>query len=320
MLRGPGAESVEGRHPSSVDGGGVEGDRGGGGGRGGGRRRGGEGGGHDEVDEDPAVELARLREEVADLRGRLARDTDARAAKRRHVANAVAATSMLTALLPGVPRSRRDAVYEDRVLRRLREAGLISYPSPLLLRLLEELPEVLAAEVLSRLDPVDLVLFGQAGRACWAAVLASGLPRVPQFLVEGAARLRLADFCTSVDRLAWANRNGCTWDAGSSYYNGPGQNPCALAARGGHLEVLKWAREQGCPWLRKHSICYDAAGGGHLDVLKWARAHNFRWNAQLCALAAEGGHLQVLMWARANGCPWDPRITCSRAAAGTWRC
>ena len=23
---------------------------------------------------------------------------------------------------------------------------------------------------------------------------------------------------------------------------------CAYAARGGHLKVLKWARENGCPW------------------------------------------------------------------------
>jgi hypothetical protein len=23
---------------------------------------------------------------------------------------------------------------------------------------------------------------------------------------------------------------------------------CARAAEGGHLEVLKWARENGCPW------------------------------------------------------------------------
>jgi hypothetical protein len=23
---------------------------------------------------------------------------------------------------------------------------------------------------------------------------------------------------------------------------------CAYAAKGGHLEVLKWARENGCPW------------------------------------------------------------------------
>ena len=138
----------------------------------------------------------------------LALSTAATAAAAAGVAEAAAAaaTSMLAALLPGVAASRRDAVYEDRVLRRLREAGLITYPSPLLPRLLEELPEVLAAEVLSRLDSVDLALFGQAGRACRAAVLASGRPRLPQI---PRVRLRLAEFCTSVDRLAWAKVGRC---------------------------------------------------------------------------------------------------------------
>ena len=31
---------------------------------------------------------------------------------------------------------------------------------------------------------------------------------------------------------------GCAWD----------QETCAFAACGGHLEVLKWARENDCPW------------------------------------------------------------------------
>jgi len=66
---------------------------------------------------------------------------------------------------------------EDELLLRLRELGLITHPSPLLGGLTEGLPEVLAAEVLARLDPTDLVLFGQAGRACRAAVVAFGVPQ-----------------------------------------------------------------------------------------------------------------------------------------------
>jgi hypothetical protein len=66
---------------------------------------------------------------------------------------------------------------EDELLIRLRELGLITYPSPLLVPLLEEWPDVLAVEVLAQLDPTDLVLFGQAGRACRAAVVAFGVPQ-----------------------------------------------------------------------------------------------------------------------------------------------
>ena len=49
---------------------------------------------------------------------------------------------------------------EDELLGRLTEWGLITYPSPLLGGLHGELAEVLAAEVLPRLDPTDL---GRAG-------------------------------------------------------------------------------------------------------------------------------------------------------------
>jgi len=72
---------------------------------------------------------------------------------------------------------------EDELLLRLRELGLITYPSPLLRGLTEKLPEVLTAEVLARLEPTDLVLFGQAGRACRAAVVVFGLPEEDEWSV-----------------------------------------------------------------------------------------------------------------------------------------
>ena len=57
---------------------------------------------------------------------------------------------------------------------------------------------------------------------------------------------------------------------------------CQWAAAGGHLEVLMWAREHGCPWEeeepseyeyyeREIHCCALAAKGGHLDVLRWLR-------------------------------------------------
>jgi len=33
--------------------------------------------------------------------------------------------------------------------------------------------------------------------------------------------------------------------------------------------VLRWAREHGCPW--DHETCSLAARGGQLKVLQWAR-------------------------------------------------
>ena len=87
---------------------------------------------------------------------------------------------------------------------------------------------------------------------------------------------------------------------------------CNEIAKHGHLEILKWARSQDCPWDKW--TCAAAAEGGHLKVLKWARSQGCTWNSYTCSHAAKGGHLKVLKWARSNGCPWNT-ITCIYAAA-----
>ena len=201
---------------------------------------------------------------------------------------------------------------EDESLLRLRELGLITYPSPLLGGLLD-LPAVLAAEVLPLLEPTDLVVFGQAARACRAAVVAFGVPQEEVQVSSdeegstvdegtewgGSLLLRVQNFVGSVARLAWAKARGCPWD----------EEICAWAARGGHLKVLKWA------WgaAVASQVCCCAAAGGHLKVLQWAREHGCEWDALTCAYAAMDGNLRMLRWAHEHGCPWDVD-TCFYAA------
>ena len=103
--------------------------------------------------------------------------------------------------------------------------------------------------------------------------------------------------------LKWARENGCPWD----------ERTCRGAAQGGQLEALKWARENGCPWDEK--TCYYAAYGGQIEMLKWARENDCPWDVYTCLIAARRGHLEVLQWARENGCPWDEE-TCTNAASG----
>jgi hypothetical protein len=38
------------------------------------------------------------------------------------------------------------------------------------------------------------------------------------------------------------------------------------------------------------------AGGGHLETLKYLRENNCPWDTMACAYAAEGGHLELLEW------------------------
>ena len=42
---------------------------------------------------------------------------------------------------------------------------------------------------------------------------------------------------------------------------------CSEAAKNGHLECLKYAHENGCPW--DQWTCRQAAENGHLECLKY---------------------------------------------------
>ena len=173
-----------------------------------------------------------------------------------------------------------------------------------------EMSPVFAAEVLPQVEPVGRALIAQVGRTSRAIVVASGLPRAGTSV---GVPLKIQDLVESVELLAWAKENGCPWVA----------RTCAVIARHGNLQVLRRARGHDCPW--GESTCVAAAGGGHLEVLMWAREHGCPWSEDLdelldddldcCALAARGGHLDVLKWLRGHECPFDA-YTCAAAAAG----
>jgi hypothetical protein len=72
-----------------------------------------------------------------------------------------------------------------------------------------------------------------------------------------------------------------------------------FAARG-DLQMLRYARENGCPW--SESLCVHAATHGRLEVLRWARENGCPWDPEDVLGAAEmHGHAEVVAWARANG-------------------
>lgn len=104
-----------------------------------------------------------------------------------------------------------------------------------------------------------------------------------------------------LELLMWARVEGCPWS----------RSTCRAAARFGHLNLLQWVRGQGCPW--NEDTCSYAARGGHLAVLKWSREQGCPWNEDTCSYAAKSGHVGVLQWARQQGCPWN-EDTCSYAA------
>ena len=47
-------------------------------------------------------------------------------------------------------------------------------------------------------------------------------------------------------------------------------------------------------WNKIQNACFFAASHGFLDLLQWARSNGCRWNTFVCSNAARNGHLEVL--------------------------
>ena len=85
-----------------------------------------------------------------------------------------------------------------------------------------------------------------------------------------------------------------------------GTETCACAAENGHLEVLKYLREEAkTPWDYPTSAL--AAYQGHLHILEYLVERKFeKYDACACMLAARNGHLECLKYLHETAeAPWD---------------
>jgi hypothetical protein len=99
-------------------------------------------------------------------------------------------------------------------------------------------------------DPADLARLPAVSRAMRDAVTATGL-RFEELGENDAVELGCLCAVQRLDRVGRLSRR---------------ERLCEAAARGGHLEMLQWARANGCPW--NEMTCSGAVTGGHLDVLQ----------------------------------------------------
>ena len=134
-------------------------------------------------------------------------------------------------------------------------------------------------------DPADLARLPAVSRAMRDAVAATGL-QFKELHEYGALNIGCVSALQRLQRGGRLSRQELL---------------CQAAARGGHLEKLKWARANGCPW--DGWTCAGAAKGGHLEVLQWARANGCPWDNYTLINARHAGHLELVNWATANGCP-----------------
>jgi hypothetical protein len=61
------------------------------------------------------------------------------------------------------------------------------------------------------------------------------------------------------------------------------------------------------------NLCAEAAKNGHLDILIFLHQNGCPWDEWTCRKAAENGHIECLKYAHENGCPWN-EVTCLFAA------
>tara|TARA_Y100000996_G_scaffold413851_1_gene403089 strand:- start:12220 stop:12975 length:756 start_codon:yes stop_codon:yes gene_type:complete len=84
------------------------------------------------------------------------------------------------------------------------------------------------------------------------------------------------------------------------------------AAKGGHLNILKWAVLTFHDTPDFNTICDTAAEHGHLHIIQWAAKNKGSYNDITFLRAVENGHTNIIEWLYEHGCQWNETI-CIRA-------
>jgi hypothetical protein len=77
---------------------------------------------------------------------------------------------------------------------------------------------------------------------------------------------------------------------------------CRKAAQNGHVEVLRWAYENGSEYVNANSCGYWAVRCGHIDVLEWAVQNGCVVNRVLFNAAIIHNQTDISAWLQTNYC------------------
>jgi hypothetical protein len=106
---------------------------------------------------------------------------------------------------------------------------------------------------------------------------------------------------------------GFKWIVPPTYF-GADHYVISEAARGGHLELIKWMKQEGCPWGT--STFREASGFGNIEMMEWIRDNGCPFDESSIIYASSNGKLDAVKWLRSNGCPWDIRAVFASAYHG----
>ena len=72
------------------------------------------------------------------------------------------------------------------------------------------------------------------------------------------------------------------------------KNVCEYIAKQGSIDLMKWARDEGCPW--NIHVPYKAAHHGHIALLTWLSDNSCPISYRAAHAAAKGGHIHIIEW------------------------
>ena len=116
--------------------------------------------------------------------------------------------------------------------------------------------------------------------------------------------INAAAYQGNLEMVKYCVANECPIDTGACAYAAR-NGPCALAAVNGHLEVLKYLREEAkAPWDWRSAAW--AAEYGHLHILEYLVERKYdKYNEGACERAAANGHLECLKYLHEEAkVPW----------------
>ena len=90
------------------------------------------------------------------------------------------------------------------------------------------------------------------------------------------------------------------------------------AAGRGHLEMLRYLCEEGCPV--DGDVAFNSVKYKRLDCLEYLRSISCPWDHRVCCAAAKNDDLSTLMYVHENGCPWSEHVCTIAAEERSWRC